>query len=179
MSMVAAGCALCLLACAGAGDGAADAGGTGTAGRTAGAGTTGSAGMTGGAGTTAAAGNGGSTRGGAGASGGGGGAGAWDCLDVPGTLCICYARAGTDAPTCSAGFRCCFQLNATSCECFVAEEDCTAAAAQYTPVADDFVWEPLLYTIHQPYLLHWKLVNVGGVAYAPSGGPSIVMVHRA
>ena len=130
--MVAAGCALCLLACAGAGDGDADAGGTGTAGSTAGAGTTGSAGMTGGAGTTAAAGNGGST-GGAGSSGGG--TGPWDCLDVPGTLCICYARAGTDAPTCSAGFRCCFQLNATSCECFAAEEDCTSAAAQYTQVA--------------------------------------------
>ena len=147
MSMVAAGCALCLLACAGAGDG--DAGKTGTAGRgtaTAGRGGAagaasatgghgGSAGSAGGAGTTGAAGNGGSTGGGAGSSGGGGGAGTWDCLDVPGTLCICYARAGTDAPNCSAGFRCCFQLNATSCECFVAEEDCTSAAAQYTQVA--------------------------------------------
>jgi hypothetical protein len=54
---------------------------------------------------------------------------------VPGTLCICYARAGTDATSCSAGFTCCFQLNATSCECFVAEEDCTSASAQYTQVA--------------------------------------------
>lgn len=142
MSMAVAGCALSLFACAGDGDAGGGHGGTsGAAGRggemgarggTGDGGGAGSAGATGGAGTTGASG-----RGGAGGSGGGGGStggGAWDCLDVPGTLCICYMRAGTDAPRCSAGFRCCFQLNATSCECFVADEDCTAAAAQYTAV---------------------------------------------
>jgi hypothetical protein len=127
MLMAAVGCALWLFACSGDGDAG---GGGGTSGAAA-AGHGGSGGAGGaGAGTTGAGGGGGS-------SGGGGstGGGAWDCLDVPGTLCICYMRAGTDAPTCSPGFRCCFQLNATSCECFVADEDCTAAAAQYAQVA--------------------------------------------
>jgi len=50
----------------------------------------------------------------------------------------------------------------------------------YSPVAGDFTWEANLYTIHQPYLLHWKLVDGSGkVGYAPHGAPAIVMVHRA
>ena len=50
----------------------------------------------------------------------------------------------------------------------------------YTPVAADFAWEPLLYTVHQPYELHWKIVDgAGKVAFSPSGAPAIVMVHRA
>ncbi|HXU05022.1 MAG TPA: hypothetical protein VN903_28875 [Polyangia bacterium] len=141
--VLAAGCALGLLACAGDGDviggsgGAAGsahggAGGRGASGgASAGGATAGAAG--GGAGTTGTGGRGGTT--GAAGAGGSSGGGAWDCLDVPGTLCICYMRAGTDAPACSPGFACCFQLNATSCECFVDQEDCTAAAAQYTAVA--------------------------------------------
>jgi hypothetical protein len=154
--MVMAGCALWLLACAGEGDGgdggsggstggasgntgSANGGGGGTAGGKGGAmsgrggaGTGGTAaGSAGGAGT---GGRGGS--GSAGSSGGGGAAAAvWDCLDVPGTLCVCYARTSSEVPTCSAGYRCCFRLNATSCQCFVAEEDCTSAATQYTQVA--------------------------------------------
>ena len=165
--LLTAGCALWLLACAGAGD--ADDSGTGGAsgsrggasGNTAGAGgsaggntggaTAGTAGGNGGATSgRGGAGTGGSTAGSAGAAGtggragsasagssGGGGAAAavWDCLDVPGTLCVCYARTSAEVPTCSAGYRCCFRLNATSCQCFVAEEDCTYAATQYTQVA--------------------------------------------
>src|SRR5262245_56140680 len=152
-AMVAAGCVLSLLACAGDGDaggggaggasggavatggrGGGDAGGTPAGGRGGGPGgsTSGGAGTTaGGAGTNGTGGRGGT---GGGSSGGAGGA-VWDCLDVPGTLCICYARAGTDSPTCSPGFSCCFLLNATSCECFVNQEDCTSAAMQYAQVA--------------------------------------------
>jgi hypothetical protein len=144
------GCALWLVACAGdggaggsgtgaaggatGGRGGGDAGGAPMGGRGGVAGSASSGGTgttTGGAGTTGTAGRGGSSSGGS--SGGGGGA--WDCLDVAGTLCICYARAGTDAPTCSVGFTCCFLLNATSCECFVNQEDCTSAAMQYAQVA--------------------------------------------
>ena len=153
MAMVAAGCVLSLLACAGDGDasgsGAGGAGGGGgamtgrgggggggatTGGRGGGPGgsSSGSTGTTAGnAGTTGTGGRGGS----AGGSSGGAGGRAWDCLDVPGTLCICYARAGTDSPTCSPGFSCCFLLNATSCECFANQEDCTSAAMQYPQVA--------------------------------------------
>jgi hypothetical protein len=151
IAMVAAGCLLSLLACAGDGD----AGGIGTGGTTGSGGALGGRGGGAGGATTAGRGGGpgGSTSGGAGTTAGGagttgtggragsgsgsnGGAGgaAWDCLDVPGTLCICYARAGTDAPSCSPGFSCCFLLNATSCECFVAQEDCTSAAMQYPQV---------------------------------------------
>lgn len=89
------------------------------------------------AGSAGGAGSGG--RGGSGSAGSSGGGGAaaavWDCLDVPGTLCVCYARTSAEVPTCSPGYRCCFRLNATSCQCFVAEEDCTSAATQYTQVA--------------------------------------------
>jgi hypothetical protein len=122
---------------AGSTDGAAGRGGAadGSGGATSGRGGAGTGGSTGGgAGTTGTGGRGGS--GSAGSSGAGGTAAAvWDCLDVPGTLCICYARTSSDVPSCSAGYRCCFLLNATSCECFVAEEDCTSAAMQYTQVA--------------------------------------------
>ena len=158
--MVMAGCALWLLACAGAGDaddsgtggasgsrgGASGnmAGASGSAGGNTGGATAGQAGGRGGAGTggpaagsAGGAGSGGRGGGGSAGSSGGGGAAAavWDCLDVPGTLCVCYARTSSEVPTCSVGYRCCFRLNATSCQCFVAEEDCTSAATQYTQVA--------------------------------------------
>jgi hypothetical protein len=161
--IVAAGCVLWLVACAGGGSvgnsgggGAGGAGGSsaGSAGPAGGSGSGATAGRggggpggasvntTGGAGAAGAGGNGSTGSGGVGSTGGGGvgstgsgGASVWDCLDVPGTLCICFKRTATESPTCSAGYRCCFLLAATSCECFVAEEDCTAAATQYTQVA--------------------------------------------
>jgi hypothetical protein len=49
---------------------------------------------------------------------GGDAARSWSCLDVPGTLCFCDVGGADEggAPTCSAGWPCCF-AGPTSCEC--------------------------------------------------------------
>src|SRR5262245_50981127 len=125
-AMLTAG-ALSLIACAGEGDSGgsggvtSDRGGSGSSRGGNGGGAAGAGGAAAGSGGTPGRGGQGGSSSSAGSSGGGG-AGAWDCLDVPGTLCICYARAGMEATKCSTGYACCFLLNATSCECFVAAE---------------------------------------------------------